>query len=447
MIPIVPLFYPPCGPAVKGGNTGFQSFCVFRSLPSSLFSARDIGRNCGWKASKACLVLTTLVWVFSLGFCIAQDAPVDTATSGAVDIPLSKFAPRSKLRTPVTDIRQAAFPVIDVHTHFKIRIHEDPEALDNFVQVMDRNQIAICVSLDGTLGEALDRHLKFLWGKYESRFAVFANIDWQGRGKADSPETWACNQPDFVRNVCEQLGDAKKKGISGLKIFKQLGLGYKNPDKSFIAIDDVRFDPIWHTCGELGIPVIMHTGDPSAFFDPIDEHNERLEELSRHPDWAFPPDRFPSRDSLLAARNNVIARHRQTTFVAAHLGNDAEDLEQTSRWLEEHPNLYVEIASRISELGRQPYSAHAFLEKYADRVLFGTDGPWAEERLRLYWRFLETRDQNFPYSEKAIPPQGLWRIHGVGLSRDALKNIYFANAVRIIPGLAEKLTRQGIPIP
>jgi predicted TIM-barrel fold metal-dependent hydrolase len=122
-------------------------------------------------------------------------------------------------------------------------------------------------------------------------------------------------------------------------------------------------------------------------------------------------------------------------------------LQQTAAWLEAYPNLVVEFASRISELGRQPYSAREFITKYSDRILFGTDGPWPEERIRLYWRFLETRDQYFPYSEKPIPPQGLWQIHGIGLDRDVLKKVYLTNAVRVIPGIRERLAKQGIPIP
>jgi predicted TIM-barrel fold metal-dependent hydrolase len=381
-----------------------------------------------------------------LGICPAS-AQLIPSDSPVKDLPLSQFMPKSNLRTTLTDVRQAAFPVVDVHTHFRIRLNEDKDSLDRFVQLMDRNQIAICCSLDGTLGEGLDRHIEYLWKQYESRFVIFCNIDWQGRGQLDKPETLACHQPDFVRNVCESLRAARQRGVSGLKVFKQLGLGYRNPDNSFVAIDDPRWDPIWKTCGELGIPVIMHTADPSAFFQPIDATNERYEELARHPEWAFPADQFPTRESLHQARNNIIQRHRNTTFIAAHLGNDGEDLQQTAAWLEAYPNLVVEFASRISELGRQPYSAREFITKYSDRILFGTDGPWPEERIRLYWRFLETRDQYFPYSEKPIPPQGLWQIHGIGLDRDVLKKVYLTNAVRVIPGVRERLAKQGIPIP
>ena len=85
------------------------------------------------------------------------------------------------------------------------------------------------------------------------------------------------------------------------------------------------------------------------------------------------------------------------------MANYPENLKVVGEWLDKYPNLYVEPASRIGELGRQPYTARKFFIKYADRILFGTDGPWPEQRLSYYWRFLETYDENFPYSEKPFP--------------------------------------------
>ncbi len=366
-------------------------------------------------------------------------SPPPASPSSAAGLQLDEFRPRSMLKVPQHLLAQARFPVVDVHTHFGYRLRGSKQQLDEFVAVMDRNQVAVCVSLDGLLPEGFEQQRKYLWERYRDRFVIFASLDWQGPGEADRPETWACSQPDFVRHQVELLRRAAEQGASGLKLFKQFGLGYRNADGSLIRIDDPRWDPLWEACGQLGLPVLIHTADPAAFFAPLDATNERWEELSRHPDWSFHREGLPSREELLAARNRVIARHPKTHFIGAHLANNPEDLAQVAQWLDQYPNLFVELASRIAELGRQPYSARKFLLRYSDRVLFGTDGPWPEQRLRLYWRFLETFDEYFPYSEKEFPPQGFWNIYGVGLPEDVLAKVYYRNAAKLIPGVAERL--------
>lgn len=339
-----------------------------------------------------------------------------------------------------TAITRAKYPVVDVHTHFYVKGKHDKELLDQYVRMMDQNHIAVSISLDGTIGSRLDTHQEFLWEKYKHRFMIFANLDFQGAGDREQYRSWDCNQPYFVRNVVEQLKRLHVAGvISGLKLFKDFGLRYKDASGAWIQIDDPQWDPIWKTCGELGIPVIMHTADPSAFFLPIDANNERQRELANHPDWSFFSNGFPSRASLHAARNRVIQRHPKTNFIAAHFANDAEDLKELAMWLDSMPNLFVEFASRINELGRQPYSAKKFFQSYSERILFGTDGPWPEARLKCYWRFLETNDEYFPYSEKVPPPQGDWNIYGIQLEDAILRKIYYENASKLIPGVADKV--------
>ena len=291
---------------------------------------------------------------------------------------LRNFRPESKLRVAENPRNHAKFPVVDVHTHFHYRLRGNEQALADFVALMDRNRIAVCASLDGKLGGQLERHMKFLWPKYRDRFVIYANIDWRGDAAEDDPTTWQCHRQGFAERTAKQLATAVEQGVSGLKIFKRFGLKYRNPDGSLIQIDDPRWDPIWKQCGDLSIPVIIHTADPAAFFDPIDETNERWEELSRHPEWSFHGDEFPSRQELLDARNRVIKRHPKTQFIGAHIANNSEDLASVSAWLDEYPNLWIEPASRIAELGRQPFTSRDFLIKYADRLLFGTDGPWPE---------------------------------------------------------------------
>ncbi len=391
-----------------------------------------------------------VIWCFaSLGSLSAQEAPSPLDGRDGRNLLLENFRPKPLLHVPEHPLTQAKFPVVDVHTHFRHKFRGSAEALDEWVKLMDRNRLAMCVSLDGESGDAFDEHAKLLWTNYRDRFVIFANIDWQGAGKADEPATWDCNRPDFARRVATELARLKERGASGLKIFKQFGLEYKNADGSLIRIDDERFNPIWQACGELKLPVLIHVADPAAFFLPIDETNERWEELHRHLEWSFYGPQFPKREDLLGALLRVVKAHPATTFISAHVASNAEDLATVGQWLEECPNLYIEIASRIAELGRQPVTARRFLTKYQDRVLFGTDGPWPEDRVRLYWRFLETEDENFPYSERPFPPQGFWNIYGINLPDEVLRKVYSGNAARIIPGVAERLARQpqqpGLP--
>lgn len=335
-------------------------------------------------------------------------------------------------------LTHARLPVVDVHMHPRVRLHSSPEGLDEYVRLMDQHHIAVSVSLDGQLGESLAQHMKYLWTDYRDRFVIFANVDWRGDGKADEPATWDCQRPDFGRRMAAQLAAAKQLGASGLKVFKDLGLGYRNPDGSLIKVDDLRWDEIWEACGRLGFPVLIHTADPAAFFLPIDQYNERWEELRRHPTWSFYKAGFPTYAESLAQLEHIVVRHPHTVFIAAHMANQPEDLDALGRWLDKYPNLHVDLSARIAELGRQPVTARAFMIKYADRVLFGTDGPRDSQRLAYHWRFLETADEYFPYAENPFPPQGFWRIYGLDLPQELLEKIYWRNAARIVPGVKER---------
>ena len=359
---------------------------------------------------------------------------------GGRPLTLDKFEPQSSLRLKENRPLKAKFPVVDVHVHPRIKLHSNAEQLDEYVRIMDQQNIAVCVSLDGQLGELLEEHKKLLWTKYRDRFVIFANIDWIGSGKKEDPTSWDCHRPNFGRRMAEALKDAKQRGAVGLKIFKVLGLYLRNPDGSITAVDDPRWDPIWQACGELDMPVLIHSADPVAFFEPVDRFNERWEELNRHPNWSFASEEFPSHDEILEARNRVIARHPQTTFIGAHVANYPENLAQVAKWLDQYPNLHVEIAARIAELGRQPRAAREFLIKYADRVMFGTDGPRPVGRLLPHWRMLETKDEYFTYAENQYPPQGLWSIYGLDLPDVVLRKIYSENAAKLIPGIADRLS-------
>ena len=384
----------------------------------------------------------SLLIAVTTDFLIAQEVePLDGEEGRPLAVNL--FRPESSLVLPENRPIQSKFPSVDVHVHPRYKMRHLPEMLDAWVKLMDAQNIAVCVSLDGNLGEELEEHKKYLWKDHKDRFVIFANINWVGGGDPNEPATWDCHRSDFGRRMSEALADAKQQGAVGLKIFKRLGLSYRNPDGSFVEIDDQRWSPIWETCGKLGMPVLIHSADPVAFFKPVDGKNERWEELSRHPDWSFAAENYPSHEELLAARNRVIERHPNTIFIGAHVANYAENLAEVGRWLEKYPNLYLDISARIAELGRQPYTARDFFLKYQDRILFGTDGPRAVGRMIPHWRMLETRDEYFTYAEDQYPPQGLWNIYGLGLPDDVLRKVYSENAARLIPGVRERLEKHA----
>jgi predicted TIM-barrel fold metal-dependent hydrolase len=199
---------------------------------------------------------------------------------------------------------------------------------------------------------------------------------------------------------------------------------------------------MWDACAQLNIPVAIHVSDPIAFFLPTDRFNERYEELNHHPDWSFYDHDFPSNAELLEARNRVMARHPHTQFVVLHVGNFAENLENVSHNLDRFPNMAVDIAARIGELGRQPRAARRFFDRYQDRILFGTDAtPHGDEfpqqvfgdpLYEIYYRFLESDDEYFDYAPAKIPPQGRWKIYGIDLTGPVLKKVYYENAARLL---------------
>jgi predicted TIM-barrel fold metal-dependent hydrolase len=198
---------------------------------------------------------------------------------------------------------------------------------------------------------------------------------------------------------------------------------------------------MWEAAGALDMPVAIHVSDPEAFFLPTDRFNERYEELSAHPDWSFHGRDYPSNAELQEARNRVMQRHPRTKFVALHTA-DSENLPYVSECLDRYSNMYVDIAARIGELGRQPRMARKFFDKYQDRILFATDATphgdetpqqiFGNELYEIYYRFLETEDEYFDYAPAPVPPQGRWRIYGIGLPEQILKKVYHDNAARLL---------------
>lgn len=357
---------------------------------------------------------------------------------------LADYEPKSMLHAEETRVQRASFPVIDVHTHITVSAESKNGvalaaqrtylgAPEDLLSLMDGKNIRAMVNLTGGYDEGLAAVLKRYDQAFPGRFYSFTE-----------PCYSRFLEPDYPHIQADAIEQAHQAGAKGLKILKTLGLYLRENIMvgKLVRIDDPRFDPMWDTCGQLNIPVAIHVSDPIAFFTPTDRFNERYEELNNHPDWSFYGQDFPSNAELLDARNRVIARHPGTQFLVLHVGNFAENLDDVSENLDRFPNMSVDIAARIGELGRQPRRSQRFFDRYQERILFGTDATphgdafpqqvFNDKLYEIYYRFLETEDEYFDYAPAKVPPQGRWRIYGLGLPNPILEKIYNGNAARLL---------------
>lgn len=366
------------------------------------------------------------------------------ADNAGKPLELKDFEPRSMLHVPETKVLRPRYPVVDIHTHLSsvakhaggVGIGEEMEyfaTAEDVLQLMDRKNIRIMVNLTGGVGKGLEEAIGKFQRPHPDRFLTFTEPWWE-----------RTDQPGYSKFQAEEIVRAHQAGARGLKILKTLGLYLREKVSTgpLVKVDDQRFDAMWEACGSLGIPVAIHVSDPEAFFLPTDRFNERFEELNNHPDWSFYDRDFPSNVDLLEARNRVLARHPKTQFIVLHVGNNAENLAYVGECMDRFPNMHVELGARIGELGRQPRMSRKFFEKYQDRILFGTDAVphgsdtpqqiFTDELYEIYYRFLETEDEYFDYAPARVPPQGRWRIYGLGLPDEILKKVYYQNAARLL---------------
>ena len=359
--------------------------------------------------------------VFILGLFVAL-------AYGALDILATKnnrmdiedYEPKSSLVVSQTFLTRAKYPFVDVHNHqFDMPIKD----LSKLTREMDSLNMAFMVNLSGFRGLYLKKSLQNIRETAPTRFGLFLNIDFE-----------TIDDEDFAEKNVNMIHQAVQDGVIGLKVYKSLGLTDRDQNGQRIAIDDPRLDPIWKACGDNGIPVLIHSGEPAAFWAPKDRFNERWLELRQKPNRYRDPSSNPSFEAVLAEQHHIFKKHPHTTFINAHLGWMGGDLNRLGAHLDAHPNVVTEIGAVLAELGRQPRRARRFLIEYGDRVLFGKDS-YKMEEYYTYFRVLETVDEYFPYYRKR---HAHWRMYGLDLPDSILRKIYYKNALRLFPSLPKK---------
>ena len=329
----------------------------------------------------------------------------------------------------------------DVHTHV------GPTAYPVVQKIVEQEHIHRIANMSGGPSKKIWKRQMETPPQLTDRVAPYFTPDWSN-----------ADEPDFGEKMADRLETAVEEyGFAGLKISKALGLGAKNADGQLLAVDAPKLDPLWERAGELDVPVTIHTGDPKAFFEEPTPENERWEELNLAPNWSAHGEKYPSREELLDARDRMVARHDDTTFVLAHMANNPEDMEYVRNLLEEHDNVYVDTAARVAEFGRHPAEQiRQFFVDFPDRILFGSDlgvhararrgglyyslflGSVSKEPPRLddigpffdkHWQYFETDEKAV---EHPIPIQGDWKVHPIDLPSDVLEKIYWKNSERIV---------------
>ncbi|WP_296385633.1 amidohydrolase family protein [Winogradskyella sp.] len=353
---------------------------------------------------------------FRIQLAIAVVLIVSNITN-AQDLTFEEYNPKSTLVIPGEIVKRAKFPFIDVHGH---QYRMATQNLKPVITAMDTLNLQVMVNLSGRTGENLKQALANAKTNYPGRFVLFCNIDFEGAGSND-----------WVEKTVKQLEADVKAGAVGLKVYKSLGLRNKDSDGKRLAIDDSRLDPIWTKCGELGIPVLIHSADPKSFWDEFDGNNERWLELKTRPNRKRGANNPVPWKQIINEQHNMFKKHKNTTYINAHMGWFANDLSRLGELLDELPNMNVGIGAIIAELGRQPRFAKTFFEKYQDRILFGKDS-WKPDEFPTYFRVLESDDEYFPYHKKY---HAFWPMYGLDLSDEVLKKVYYKNALRIVPGI------------
>ena len=348
---------------------------------------------------------------------------------------IEEYTPKSSLVVEENPRNSAKFPFVDVHSHqWKMPVMD----FANLVAEMDSLNMGYMINLSGsgfaafagnqklmdiTLTESLENVKK---QGFSNRFGVFVNVDFN---KIDDE--------DFAKNNVEIIKDAVKQGVIGLKVYKNLGLNLKDDSGERVKVDDKRLNPIWEICGELNIPVLIHSGEPSPFFDHIDKHNERFLHARQKPQSFRNSDEYPSFDEVMQEQYNMFKNNPNTTFINAHLGWYGNDLDKMSAQLDDLPNVYTEIGAVIAELGRQPIRARKFFVEHQDRVLFGKD-TYKKSEFDVYFRILETSDEYFDYYRKR---HAHWKMYGLNLPDSVLKPLYYENALKLFPNIDKNLIK------
>lgn len=329
---------------------------------------------------------------------------------------LKNFRPVSIYRLPITQPQRARFPVVDFHTH---DYPKDQAAIARWIQTMDAANVSKSIILSYTTGTAFDSVVA-RYAPYGDRFEVWCGIDYTNADKPGWPQRAVAELERCYRAGARGVGELGDKGLGEL---------YSQPTPGYgIHINDPRMRPVLEKCAELKMPVSIHVAEDAWMYHPPDSTNDGLMNAAK---WQVDMRKPGILDhtQLIGTLEAAVRDHPGTTFIACHLANSCADLTVLEKLLDRYLNLYADIAARYGEISPTPRRTKAFLEKYSDRIVYGTDMGTSADMYRVTFRILETADEHF-YEHDRFGYH--WPLHGLNLSDAALQKIYNGNGQRIL---------------
>lgn len=339
--------------------------------------------------------------------CFAQDVS---------DLKLKDYVPESIYKIPVTTVAKAKFPVIDFHSHDYPK--SDAE-IRQWIENMDRVGIEKTMVLSYSSGKSFDSVIA-KYKPYKDRVDVWCGFDYT-----------SCNEAGWSKKAVAELERCYRMGARGVGELGDKGLGelYSKPTPGYgMHVDDPRMKPLLEKCAALHMPVSIHVAEDEWMYRKPDSTNDGLMNAATWQVDLTKPG-ILNHDQLVQTLENAVKQNPKTTFIACHLANCCSDLSKLGALFDKYPNLYADIAARYGEFSPIPRFTKAFMEKYADRLVYGTDMGTNRDMYAITFRILETADEHF-YARDHFDYH--WPLNGLDLSDETLKKIYHANGRKIL---------------
>ncbi|MEJ7676161.1 MAG: amidohydrolase family protein [Chitinophagaceae bacterium] len=297
------------------------------------------------------------------------------------NLKLKDYRPVSIYKVPQTKIEKAKFPVIDFHSHDYPK--SDAE-VDAWVKRMDEANISKTMILSYATGAKFDSIVN-KYSRYKDRFVIFCGFDYTGYEK-----------PGWEKHAVAELERCYKKGARGVGELGDKGLGelYSQPVKGYgLHIDNPSIKPLLEKCAQLKIPVSIHVAEDQWMYEKMNSTNDGLMNSAK---WKVDLSKkgILGHDELIKTLENAVKNNPKTTFIACHLANTNSDMSMLGRLFDLYPNLYADIAARFGEFSPIPRYSKAFFEKYADRLVYGTDMGPVSEMYHTTFRILRISSMN-----------------------------------------------------